>query len=193
MTTPDDAAASVDSAGRTLALRRVVMEMEKHVSNGGWDGPDRVFALVRTAGALARDPALRDQLPPDAVAGAEQDPQHLTAVEQPPDDLPKADTLTGVLEKMAWPETVDGAAVVFERTTVPPEYDDDMPDDADAALAWAQRHPARRELRIAAAALRSGEHAGGIRARDADSDDNVVAGVDLVPEVEAAIGATLRY
>jgi hypothetical protein len=178
---------------RTLAVRRVVMEIEKHVSSGGWDGPDRVFALVRTAGALARDPGLADRLPPEAVADAAADPEHLTAVEQPADDLPTAETLTGVLEKMAWPETVDGAAVVFERTTVPPEHDADMPADPQAAVTWAQNHPRRRELRIAAAALRSGEHAGAIRARDHDSDDDVVANVDLVPDVEAAIGATLKY
>ena len=178
---------------RALAVRRVVVEIEKHVSNGGWDGPDRVFALVRTADAIARDPGLAERLPPGAVADASDDPEHLTAVEQPSDELPKADTLTGVLEKMAWPGTVDGAAVVFERTTVPPEFDADMPADPAAAVTWAQNHPTRRELRIAAAALRSGEHAGAIRARDHDSDDDVIANVDLVPDVEAAIGATLAY
>jgi hypothetical protein len=182
-----------DTTARALAVRRVVMEIEKHVSTSGWDGPDRVFALVRTASALARDPGLTDRLPPEAVFGAEADPEHLTAVEQPSDELPRADTLTGVLGKMAWPETVDGAAVVFERTTVPPEFDAELPADPQAAMTWAQNHPQRRELRIAAAALRSGEHAGAIRARDHDDDHDVIANTDLVPEVEAAIAETLKY
>lgn len=182
-----------DTSPRALAVRRVVMEIEKHVSSAGWDGPDRVFALVRTAGALARDPGLSDRLPPQAVADAQADPEHLTAVEQPSDELPQADTLTGVLGKMAWPQTVDGAAVVFERTTVPPEFDADLPADPQAAMAWAQNHPQRRELRIAAAALRTGEHAGAIRARDHDDDFDVIGNVDLVPEVEAAIAETLKF
>ena len=60
------------------SLDRAVRELERHVARGGWDGPVRVFALIRTADARARDPTRRDQLPPDLVTSAETDPEHVT-------------------------------------------------------------------------------------------------------------------
>ena len=47
-----------------FALARAVVELEEHVSTRGWDGPTSVFALVRTADALANDPSLAQLLPP---------------------------------------------------------------------------------------------------------------------------------
>ena len=178
------------SLGPMLALRRVVVELERHVAGAGWDAPLRIFALIRTAGALERDPSLAGQLPPDAVAAAAADPDHLTAVEQ--EGLPEAASLHDLLGQLAWPPSVDGAAVVVERVVVPPEVEARMPEDEQEALDWLQAHPDRRDVRLAAATLRSGVHASALRARDHDADDKVAVGPDLAPGLTAAIAATLE-
>lgn len=175
---------------RELAVRRAVRELELHVSSSGWDGPVRVFALVRTADAIARDPQLAAALGPEVVEAATAEPEHLTAVEQ--DRLPEADTLEALLGRLAWPGTVDGAAVVVERIVVPPEAEADAPKDEAAALAFLQEHPDRRELRLVAGVLRDGTSACAVRARDHDDDDRVAVGADLVPGLVAAVAATLE-
>ncbi len=175
---------------RKLAVQRAVRELEAHVAVSGWDGPVRLFALVNTAGALARDPQLADSLGTDVVAAATRDPEHITAVEQA--RLPEADTLESLLARIAWPETVDGAAIVVERIVVPPEAEVLAPRAPDAALSYLAAHPDRRELRLAAGVLRDGTSACAVRARDHDSDDRVAVGPDLVPGLVAAVSATFE-
>jgi hypothetical protein len=182
----------VDSPGdtsRSRALNRLVVEVERHVAAAGWDASLRLFALVRTAAALERDPALARRLPPEVVAAADADADHLTAVEQ--EDLPEVDTLEDLLSRIAWPETVDGVAVVVERSVLPPSAEAAIPGDEAEALAWVQAHPEREDVRLAAAVLRGGDHACALRSRRHDADDKVAVGSDLAPGLTSAIAATL--
>ncbi len=175
---------------RQDAVLRAVRELEHHVAAGGWDGPVRLFALIRTAQALGRDPSLEAQLPVDVVAAAYADPEHLTAVEQ--EDLPEAGSLEELLGSIAWPPTVDGAALVTERVVVPPEVEAQMPAEESDAVDWLARHPARRDVRLAAGVLRDGTRGCAVRARDHDSDDRVAVGPDLVPALTTALASTLE-
>jgi len=175
--------------GRQKAVLRTVRELEQHVAGSGWDSPVRLYALIRTAGALRRDPDLAGRLPADVVRAAEQDPEHLTAVEQ--EDLPESETVEGLLGRIAWPGTVDGAAVVLERVVVPPEAEAGLPADDEAALSYLQEHPQRRDVRLVAAVLRDGTSGCAVRARDHDADDRVAVGSDLVPGLVSALTATL--
>jgi hypothetical protein len=145
--------------------------------------------MVRTAGALELDPTLADQLPPDVVSAAHDDPEHLTAVEQ--EDLPNAVSIEALLSQIAWPPTVDGAALVVERSVVPAQTEEDLPADEQAAMAYLENHPQRRDVRLAAAILRDGTSGCAVRARDHDSDDRVAVGTDLVPGLITALAATL--
>ncbi len=173
---------------RTQALSRLVLEVERHVAAGGWDAPVRLFALVRTATALERDAGLRERLPAEVVDAATADPEHLTAVEQ--EDLPDVESLDDLLGRIAWPPTVDGAAVVVERSVLPPEAEAQVPADEDQAVAWLASHPAREDVRLAVAVLRAGEQACALRARRHDADDRVAVGADLAPGLVAALTAT---
>jgi hypothetical protein len=186
---PAGAGSPSPTTSRQDAVLRTVRELEQHVASGGWDGPVRLFALVRTATAMQRDPALAEQLPADVVQAARDDVEHLTAVEQ--EGLPTAETIEALLGRIAWPETVDGAALVLERVVVPPEAEADLPADPDAAVSYLQNHPDRRDVRMAAAVLRDGTRACAVRARDHDSDDRVAVGPDLVPGLVGALVATL--
>lgn len=178
------------SPGRHDApLDRAVRELERHVARGGWDGPVRVFALISTGRALAVDPGLRDQLPPDVVSGAEADPGHITSVEQ--EGLPDGDSLEEVLGQIMWPASVDGAAVVVERFVVPPDAERDLPDDPDAALQALLDHPDRQDVRLAAGVLRDGTSACAIRTRANDEDFAVGTGPDLAPGLVSALLGTL--
>ncbi|MFC7406258.1 PPA1309 family protein [Georgenia alba] len=175
---------------RTLALRAAVLDLERHVATLGWDGPVVVFALVRTADALGATPSLADELPAEALADAREDPEHLTSIEQ--DGLPEAATLEELLGQLAWPEQVDGAAVVVERMVVPPEAEQGLPDDPQEALEALMAHPQRQDVRMAAGVLRSGESWCALRSRNNDADDAVAGSPDAVPGLVEALRATLR-
>ena len=178
------------SPARQQALLRAARELEAHVATAGWDAPVRLFALVRTADALERDPQLATRLPPDVVAAARADAEHLTLVEQ--EGLPEADSLEELLGRVAWPPTVDGAAVTTERVVVPPEVEADMPADPSEAVDWLAAHPARTEVRLAVAVVRDGTNGCAIRSREHDRDLDVAVGPDIVPGLIEALSATLR-
>lgn len=172
------------------ALGRAVRELERHVSRGGWDAPVRVFALIRTAQAIDRDPSLTGELPPDLLASAADDPAHITSIEQ--EDLPDADSLERLLARIAWPEAVDGAAIVCERVVLPPDAERDLPAEPDEAVAALMAHPQREDVRLAVGVLRDGTTSCAMRTRRHDDDLAVGTGGDLVPGLTAALTATLR-
>jgi hypothetical protein len=89
----------VDPADRQDAVLRTVRELEQHVASGGWDGPVRLFALIRTSAAMDRDPSLAGQLPQEVVRAAREDAEHLTAVEQ--EDLPQTESIESLLGRIA--------------------------------------------------------------------------------------------
>jgi hypothetical protein len=176
--------------GPQAAVLRTVREVEQHVAAAGWDAPARLFALVRTAEALRRDPALLTQLPQEVVSAARADDHHLTAVEQ--EDLPAADSLEELLGSIAWPPTVDGAALVTERVMLPPSVEAELPPAEDEALQVLSSHPLREDVRIAAAVMRDGTRGCALRVRSHDTDLEVAIGIDLVPGLVDALAATLR-
>lgn len=171
-------------------MERAVLELERFVAADGWDAPLRVFALIRPARAMAADPGLRDQLPPDLVASADADPASITSVEQ--EGLPEGEGVEEVLAQIGWPDAVDGAAVVLERFVVPPEAERDLPEDPQAALQVLMAHPQRQDIRLAVGVLRDGTHACAVRSRGNDADHLVGLGADVAPGLVAALRATLE-
>ena len=159
------------------------LETERHVAGAGWDQPPRLFALVRTAGLLEREPHLRTQ-----IAEAEED--GLTAIEQ--EGLPDATSLESILAQLAWPEEVDGVALAVERLVVPPEAEHDLPGDPEEAAEALAAHPDRKDVRLLVAVLRDGESACLLRQRDHDTDDKVASGPDIAPGLVQALSATLQ-
>ena len=174
----------------TDALTRAVLETERHVAEAGWDQPPRLFALVRTAELLRREPALAAQLGPASVAAARSDAEHLTAVEQ--EGLPATSSLESILGRLAWGPDVDGVALAVERLVVPPDVERDLPDDADAAVDYLAAHPQRAEVRLLVAVLRDGSSQCALRQRGHDETGSVAVGRDLVPGLVAALGSTLE-
>jgi hypothetical protein len=165
-------------------LMTSALETERHVAAAGWDQPPRLFALVRTAGLLDREPHLRAQL----NQGAEED--GLTAIEQ--EGLPGTSSLESLLARLAWPEDVDGVALAVERLVVPPEAEQDLPEDPDQAAEALAAHPDRKDVRLLVAVLRDGESTCLLRQRDHDTDDKVASGPDLAPGLVQALSATLQ-
>jgi hypothetical protein len=175
-------------------LWRTVAEIERHVASDGWGAPLRLFALVRTADALARDPGLEWRLPANVVDEARADPDHLTSVEQ--DGVPDIADLDDLLAQLAWPDGVDGAALVVERILVPPDAEAEVraatsPDDEEGRAKALAAHPLAEDVRIAVGVLRDGRHECAVRSRSKDSDGEVRTGSDLVPGLVSALQATL--
>ncbi|GGF41467.1 hypothetical protein GCM10011519_14090 [Marmoricola endophyticus] len=167
------------------ALRVAVAEVEAHAAERGWDRAAQLFALVPTADLVRAEPELAGQL------GLSPDASGLTPIDQ---ELPADRDLEATLEQISWPDEVAGCAAVVERVVLPPSADADLAaleDDPAAASSYAAEHPERQELRMIAAATRTGQTWCAFRFRSHDDPQSVVAGPDLVPALLELLQATL--
>lgn len=160
-------------------LRRAALEVESHVAAEGWDQAPRLFALVPTADLIAHEPALAEQL--------SSDPHSITPVEQ---ELDHSRELEDLLTEIEWPDAVIGCAAVIERIMLPPEAEQNLPDDPEAIVAAAAAHPDRQEVRLVAAVVRSGQAHSAVRARQPLEAD-LLEGPDLVPGLIEHLRGTL--
>ncbi len=160
-------------------LAAAVLEIERHTAEAGWDQPARLFALVETAQLLVREPHLAASLG-DGV---------LTPVEQ--EGLTPGRPLEDQLATISWPGTVHGCAAMVERLVLPREVEAEVPDEPDAATAFVSAHPDRQEVRIVAAATRTGASYCALRLRAHDEDTSVLTGEALVPDLIELVRATL--
>ncbi|GAA1724757.1 PPA1309 family protein [Aeromicrobium alkaliterrae] len=151
-------------------LRRAALEVEQHVAEAGWDQAPRLFALVRTAELVARQPALADQVG-DGADGS------FTPIEQ--EGVP-AEDFEDALTRLTWPDEVHGCAAVIERFMLPPDAEGDP-----------ATHPDRQEVRLVAAVLRSGGSHSAVRRRGDGADSDLLEGPDLVPGLVALLDQTL--
>jgi hypothetical protein len=169
----------------TDPLAVAALDTERHVAAAGWDQPARLFALVRTADLLVREPHLRRQMgPADLAEGA------LTAIEQ--EGLPATSSLEGLLGRLAWPDEVDGCAFAIERMVLPPDAERDLPGRPEDAVDHLAAHPDRKDVRLLVAVLRDGSSICLLRQRDHDSDDAVATGPDIAPGLVQALQATFE-
>ena len=182
-----------DNGGMNTALTQSLIELEQHVAREGWDQGPRLFALVDTAELIKAEPRLAAALAPETVEfdGAIGPLRAYTSIEQ--ENFPGGNPLDEALAGIAWPETVDGVALVVERVMLPPTAESGMPDvDEGVDLDdWAASHPERREVRIAVGVLRDGSRDCALRLRTRDADDDVLSGPDLVPNLADALEHTL--
>jgi hypothetical protein len=163
-------------------LEEVVLDLERHSAEVGWDAPPRLYALVETALLHSQEPELAEQL------GIPASIDSIAALEQPP--LPGEGAVENVLATIAWPDGVSGCALVLERIVLPPEVEEEMPaEDVDD---WVAAHPKREDVRVIVGVLRDGTRYSALRLRKHDEDDEVLSGPDLVPALADALAATLE-
>lgn len=156
-------------------LPNLLREIDHHVSFAGWDQPARLFALVPNAALIE-------------AGVAEQDATGLGAVEQ---EIEATANLEELLESIAWPAEVLGALVVLERIVLPPEVQDELAALSEVELINAvTNHPKRSDVRLFAAALRSGEHLNAIRQRAHDEPADLAIAENLVPNLNAVLLAS---
>lgn len=177
---------SADEFDVDPALAAAVLEIENHIAEGGWDQPARLYALVETAQLVEHEPALASAMGLDSSAAQGS----LTPVEQ--DQLTPGRPLEQVLETITWPAGVAGCAAVVERLVLPPDADEQIPDDPASAEEFAREHPDRQEVRIVAGTTRAGATYCALRLRAHDDDQSVVGGTDLVPGLLQLLAATLE-
>jgi hypothetical protein len=179
----DGTGAPLDPAA-DLALRGVVLELERHVASGGWDQQPRMYALVLTEELLAAEPGLAEAVGVDPSADLTGS---LTPIEQEP--LEDDAALEELLTQIVWPSEVHGTAVVVERLVLPPTVE--LPEDPAEAQELATNHPESQEVRMVAAVTRAGSTYCALRLRSHDDDFSVVEGPDLVPALLELLQATL--
>jgi hypothetical protein len=167
------------------ALAAAVLEIEGHIAAGGWDQPAHLYALVETARLVAQEPGLAAALGLDEASAQGS----LTPIEQ--DQLAPDVPLESVLESISWPPEVSGCAAVVERLVLPPDADEQIPDDRASAEEFAREHPDRQEVRIVAGATRAGATYCALRLRAHDDDQSVVGGAEVVPGLLELLVGTL--
>ncbi|GAA4692596.1 PPA1309 family protein [Nocardioides conyzicola] len=168
------------------ALAEAVLEIETHIAGDGWDQPSRLYALVDTAALVAKEPALAAAMGLDADSAAGS----LTPVEQ--ELVAPGQTLEELLGSIIWPAGVAGCAAVVERLVLPPDADEQIPEDPASAEEFAREHPDRQEVRIVAGVTRAGATYCALRLKAHDDDQSVVGGADLVPGLLELLSATLE-
>jgi hypothetical protein len=75
---------------------------------------------------------------------------------------------------------------------LPSQAEQSVPSEPEAAGRFAAEHPDRQEVRIVAAATRTGASYCALRMRAHDTDDAVLTGRDLVPGLVELVRATLE-
>jgi len=184
MTTDAPDPAGAEALPEDPALAAAVLEIEAHVAQAGWDQPARLYALVDTATLVSQEPALAAAM---SIDGPAEDGS-FTSIEQ--EDLPPGQPLEEALHTIAWPESVSGCAAVIERLVLPPDVDDDIPDDPTSAELFAREHPDRQEVRMVAGVTRAGASYCALRLRAHDDEQSVVNGTELVPGLLDLLHAT---
>ena len=163
------------------------------VADSPWGSPAALFGLVPTA--------LLASQAPDLIDPADDSP--LSPILQ---ETPDGADLESLLTTVSWPDAVVGCAVVTEITVLPPDAESDLdealeplladPEAADsAARNAAQTHPDRREARLIAGVLRTGQRLALLALRplpgeDASVSDDLRTHPDLAPNVLDALAAT---
>lgn len=158
---------------RVDELTSLLVEVEAHAAEQGWDAAPRLFAIADTESLRAAEPQLVD-----ALAGAGP----LTPVEQDPlDDGPLDEVLAGLV----WGDDVIGCVLVQEVLMV----DSADPPEGEDAIAWAAAHEDKREIRLVVGVLREGTKACALRARGGveGGDGELLVGEDLVPLLSHAL------
>lgn len=174
------------------ALRAVVVQVEAHVAASGWDAPAQLFALVATRELAAAEPELAAELGIVDGSAALLTPVEQELGEREHELGDPAAAVEDLLARIMWPAAVRGAVVVVERLVLPPAAEVDVPDDPAAATEYAANHPQREDVRIAVGVLRRGASHCVVRMRTHDSDEALVQGPDLVPELVSAVRGTLE-
>jgi hypothetical protein len=80
---------------------------------------------------------------------------------------------------------------MVERVVLPPQVENELPDEPTRAASYAAEHPDRQEVRIVAAATRTGASYCALRMRAHDEDAAVLTGPELVPGLVDLVRATL--
>jgi hypothetical protein len=160
-------------------LTAVVLEVERHVAELGWDQPSQIYALADTSDLIAREPMLASHIN-DTTPGS------LTPVEQEP--LPTG-RLDEVLAGIGWPPEVLGCVLVTELVVLPPSAEWETPYTERDIEIWAASHPERQDVRLAVGVTRDGQHASCLRVR---GDDELVVDPDLADSLVDGLLATFR-
>jgi hypothetical protein len=172
------------TAPPSSSLLAVVVEVEGHLSEAGWDQPPQLFALVDTEELLRNEPQLAETMGlvvsrPGALTPIAQDPLTEGALDEQ-------------LASMMFGPEVLGVVLAHEVLILPPSAESALDEVEDPAAAAAS-HPERREVRMAVGVLRDGsrESVLRLRAREGEAEDERVTGGDLAPGLADALFSTL--
>ncbi|WP_161897371.1 PPA1309 family protein [Gordonia spumicola] len=172
-------------------LGNALAQCAGYVAASPWGSPATLFALVPTSFLAAQAP--------DLVDPTDESPLSPVVQETSDGDLEQ------LLTTVSWPDAVVGCAIVTEITVLPPDAESALdrafeplladPDAADAAARDAARtHPDRREARLIAGVLRTGQRLALLSLRATDDEPHTESDLrthpTLAPNVLDALAST---
>lgn len=167
-------------------LIAALMELERHVGEGGWDQQPRLFALVHTDDVIAAEPDVARQMGLRGSADGGH-PDALTAIEQ--EQFQPGEDLVADLASIAWPDEVYGCALSLESSFLPADAESEIPSDSSQASTYVAGHDRRHEMRVVVGADRD-EHRHGV-GRVRSQPDELLGAPDLVPGLTRVLADTL--
>lgn len=167
-------------------LIAALMELERHVGEGGWDQQPRLFALVSTDSVIAAEPELAQQLGLRGSADGGH-PDALTAIEQ--DQFSPGEDLVADLATIAWPTQVYGCALSLESSFLPSDAEAEVPSEPAQAADYVAGHERRQEMRVLAGVDRD-QHRYGV-GRLKSQPDELLGAQDMVPGLIRVLADTL--
>ena len=166
-----------------------VVDIEAHVSEGGWDQPPRMFALASAGEMVATEPGMAEALGLDASFDG------WVPIEQewPDEEAPLDEILAGI----GWPDEVHGCVLAIERMVLPPDAESELIGEgldpqSFEFTARASTHPKRRDVRMIVGIERGGARACRLRVQQEDGTETFTDGPDLVPGLSRALLATFE-
>jgi hypothetical protein len=136
-----------------------VLEAESNRARDGWDQPPQLYALADKAALISDDPDLEATLR-EAPEGS------LIPVKQPP--LEAGEPLE-VLAGVHWEDAVTGCVLVTEIVVLPPDAEDEAPEDPGAIEQWANDQPGHQPARLAVGVTRHGQYTCLLRLKGEDT------------------------
>lgn len=178
------------------ALSTCVREVVEFVDAAGWDQPPHLFALVPTAELAVVEPGLAGQLSDAELTPVAQDELPSGGHDGPGGGDGTGPALDTALATISWPPGVAGCALVQEIVILPPDAERELEQlgDEHSALDHAARHPERREARLVAGVLRTGESLCLLQMRPAGDAGRaeLLEHPDLAPNLLDALRATFE-
>ena len=120
-------------------------------------------------------------------------PEHLSSIEQ--ENIPQIE-IDDLLGQIKWDEDVDGCAIYLEQNAVDQTSIKNAPQDEEEQLEYYKNHESFTKICVCAGVIKNGTSWTVMKVvkdpNNLEDTEESRSGVDIIPEITAALGATFE-